>query len=250
MNEGQKAARRYHWLGESVDDFVCEPHAAIQDVGDAATGSLFARQGAQQSAALRPSSPPPVLNMVAAEAGANRQASAALVREHPDWLMEEVKRCTEGPTLFAPARHRVLDIDVDRARLRKIVIAAHEAHPQDFQSLLGTTGVGPSTIRALALLAEIIYEAPASRRDPAHEPPPTILDGSTPDTAAAHAAERSMRRWADYSYAHGGKDGTPFPVDRETYDRSIDVLTQAVRKARLGENDRIDALRRLTKHHV
>jgi hypothetical protein len=247
MNEEQKAARRYHWLGESVDDFVCEPHAAIQDVhgGEKGDGSLFQSWTGPDCHAAQKDSRPLFLNMVAAEAEANRQASAVLVRERPDWLMEEVKRCTEGPTLFAPARHRVLDIDVNRARLRKIVIAAHEAHPRDFETLLGTAGVGPSTIRALALLAELIYQVPASRRDPAHEPPPTTLDRGTPDTAAAHATERTMRRWADYSYAHGGKDGTPFPVDRDTYDRSIDVLTQAVRKARLGENERIDALRRL-----
>jgi hypothetical protein len=55
------------------------------------------------------------------------------------------------------------------------------------------------------------------------------------------------RRWADYSYAHGGKDGTPFPVNREIYDRNIAVLTDAVRKARLGENDKFDALRRLSR---
>jgi hypothetical protein len=55
------------------------------------------------------------------------------------------------------------------------------------------------------------------------------------------------RHWVDYSYAHGGKDGTPFPVDRATYDRSIAVLNDAVRKARLGENDKFSALRRLAK---
>ena len=55
------------------------------------------------------------------------------------------------------------------------------------------------------------------------------------------------RRWADYSYAHGGKDGTPFPVDRDTYDRNIAVLTDAVRKARLGQNDKFEALRRLSR---
>ncbi len=246
MNEEQQSARRYHWLGESVDDFVCEPHAAIQDVHDGkGDGSLFSKSGDSNPSGAQGDSRL-FRNMVAAEAEANRQASAALVREHPDWLMEEVKRCTDGPTLFAPARHRVLDIDVDHSRLRKIVVAAHEAHPRDFETLLGTAGVGPSTIRALALLAELIYEAPASRRDPALEPPPTVPAKGAVTTAAACVAKRSTRRWADYSYAHGGKDCTPFPVDRETYDRSIDVLTQAVRKARLGEHDRLDALRRLS----
>jgi hypothetical protein len=55
------------------------------------------------------------------------------------------------------------------------------------------------------------------------------------------------RRWADYSHAHGGKDGTPFPVDRGTYDRNIAVLTDAIRRAQLGENDKFDAFRRLSR---
>jgi hypothetical protein len=58
----------------------------------------------------------------------------------------------------------------------------------------------------------------------------------------------SKRSWADYSYAHGGKDGTPHPVDRTTYDRSIAVLTDAVRKARVGDTEKTDALKRLAIH--
>jgi hypothetical protein len=75
-------------------------------------------------------------------------------------------------------------------------------------------------------MAELIYNAPASHKDPAD-------------------LKRGGRNWADYSYAHGGKDGTPHPVDRPTYDTSIAVLTDAVRKARIGETDKTDALRRL-----
>ena len=148
-----------------------------------------------------------------------------------DWLLEQIERYTEGPTLFAPKHHRVLPKDVNAKRLKKIVVTAHEENPQDFQTLLGTAGVGPATIRSLSLLAEVIFDAPASRRDPA-EPP-------------ANDADVSQRRWADYSYAHGGKDGTPFPVDRETYDRNIAILTDAVRKARVDDNDKMKALRRL-----
>jgi hypothetical protein len=80
-------------------------------------------------------------------------------------------------------------------------------------------------VRSLSLLAELIYEAPPCRRDPA-------------DVTRA-------RKWPDYSHAHGGKDGHPFPVDRETYDRSIAVLIDAVRGARVGEADKRDALKRL-----
>jgi hypothetical protein len=105
---------------------------------------------------------------------------------------------------------------------------------------LGLQGVGPATVRSLSLLAEIIFQAPPSRRDPTAK-----KSAANASDDKADAAE--PRRWADYSFAHGGKDGTPFPVDRATYDRNIAILTDAVRKARLGENDKFDALRRLSK---
>ena len=78
--------------------------------------------------------------MVAEEADANRRASAALVREPSGWLLGEIERLTEGPTLFAPARHPVLDLDVNQKRLKRILVRAHEQHPQDFETLLGLPG--------------------------------------------------------------------------------------------------------------
>jgi hypothetical protein len=187
--------------------------------------------------------------MVAEEAGENRRASTALIHEKPDWLLGEIGRLTEGPTLFAPARHPVLKLDVDRKRLERIVTAAHERNPGDFETLLGLEGVGPATVRSLALLAEIIFEAPPARRDPTGRVTRQGAAAEAPGESAAPpvAPAGPTRRWADYSYAHGGKDGTPFPVDRTTYDRSIAVLTDAVRRARLGENDKFNALRRLSK---
>lgn len=231
MNADSRWARRYHWLAETVDDFVCEPHAAVEDLsGD--PGESPAKGERQLT----------LLNMVAEEADENRRASAALVRENPDWLLEQIEQYTEGPTLFAPARHPVLKLDVNAKRLRDIVVHAHERNPGDFEALLGVEGVGPATIRSLALLAEIIFQAPPARRD-------VTRRRATPDAAAPESANppADTRQWADYSYAHGGKDGTPFPVDRTTYDRNIFVLTEAVRKARLGENDKFDALRRLSR---
>jgi hypothetical protein len=265
-------ARRYHWLGESVEDFVCEPHAAVRDLAEPSLpspsgrgtrkrvpgGEGAARPGLQENPVGRDSPAPwpspggrgdrapqrqlTLLNMVAAEADENRRASTALVREPPDWLMDEIERLTEGPTLFAPARHPVLDLDVDRNRLKRILTSAHQQNPQDFETLLGLQGVGPATVRSLALLAEIIFQAPPARRDP-------TAGGSAGNDPGRDAAQIAgdTRRWADYSHAHGGKDGTPFPVDRVTYDRNIAVLTDAVRRARLGQSDKLDALRRLSK---
>ena len=107
---------------------------------------------------------------------------------------------------------------------------------KEAQIFLGTPDVGPATVCSLSLLAELIHDAPASRRDPA-----------VVSCDADVAEVRPGRRWADYSYAHGGKDGTPFPVDRQTFDQKIAVLTAAVRQARLGETDKRGALRRLAR---
>jgi uncharacterized protein len=233
MNADAKTARRYHWLGETVDDFVCEPHGAISD--------LTAPQRTERGPAGRQLR---LLNMVAGEAGDNREKSAALVRENPDWLLSEIERFTEGPTLFVPKHHRLLPRDVNSRHLRRILVNAHERHPESFETLLGTQGVGPATVLSLSLLAEVIFDAPASHRDPAERfrapVQPSEADSKRPDPIHAE------RKWADYAYAHGGKDGTPFPVDRETYDRNIAILMEAVRKARIGENDKMNALRRLS----
>jgi uncharacterized protein len=225
MNNLRGNARRYHWLGETVDDFVCEPHAAVRDLAAEEPVSLPSEKAGQLT-----------LNMVAAEAEENRQSSAALIRENPDRLLKIIQAQAEGPTLFAPQHHPVLPADVNLDRLRKIVRVAHERHPKDFETLLGTSQVGAATVRSLALIAELIYGAPISRRDPTA--PPTRSAGTEPTLE---------RKWPDYSFAHGGKDGYPFPVDRKTYDRNVGILTEAVRKARLGETDKTAALRRLAK---
>jgi uncharacterized protein len=223
LNGEEKVARRYHWLGERVDDFVCEPHDAISD--------LSPERRPSPPSALRQLT---LLNMVAGEADSNRSASAAIVRENPDWVCGQIERYTEGPTLFAPHNHRLLPQDVNRRHLRRILIAAHEQQPKSFEALLGTQGVGPATVLSLSLLAELIFDAPASRRDP------------TERFRLPAEQTADERHWADYAYAHGGKDGTPFPVDRETYDRNIAILTDAVRKARIGQNEKLTALRRLS----
>ncbi len=88
--------------------------------------------------------------------------------------------------------------------------------PENFEKLLGMTGVGPKTIRALSLISELVYGSKPSFSDP-----------------------------AKFSFAHGGKDGYPYPVDRKNYDRSIEVLEKAIRKAKIGQRDKLEALRRL-----
>jgi len=121
-------------------------------------------------------------------------------------------------TLTLPQHHDVKPEDFDLGRMKRILRKAYESQPQHFESLLSLEGVGPKTIRSLALIAELIYGAQPSFRDPAR-----------------------------FSFAHGGKDGYPYPVDRETYDRSIELLNEAVRRSRIGHKEKLEALRRLAR---
>lgn len=190
MNEAARYARRYHWLSDGVTSFVCEPHNAIVSQATGAT-----------------------LNMVASEAEPARSLSATLAREPVEKLMHDIDGLR---TLDLPARHQVALDDINPKRLESILLKAYESQPENFEALLGTEGVGAKAVRALALVSELVYGAPASFRDPAR-----------------------------YSFAHGGKDGHPYPVDRETYDGTIEALRQAVRRARVGEREKLEALRRL-----
>jgi hypothetical protein len=120
------------------------------------------------------------------------------------------------PHLMMPRRHDVRSGDVRMTRLRGALAAAAERGPQEFEDLLMTPGVGARTVEALALASEIIYGTPCRFSDPAR-----------------------------FSMAHGGKDGHPFPVSIDVYDRTIGTLRQAVEAAKLGHDDRLVAIRQL-----
>lgn len=147
------------------------------------------------------------LNLVAAESEAVRNASAVLAREKPEVVLLEM-----------PRHHAVTAGDVDSKYLRKILLKTYENPPADFEALLATAGVGAKTLRALALTSELIYGTKASFRDPAR-----------------------------YAFAHGGKDGTPFPVDRATYDKTIEVMHKALNRAKVARTEKIHAFRRLAR---
>ena len=193
MNDETGMARRYHWLAASLQSFVNEPHAAVCA-----------------------EAPAPTLNLVAAESSAARTASAALAREKPSIVLSALR---ELPVLSMPRRHAVMIGDVNTQYLEKILVKTYERAPEDFETLLGMEGVGARTLRALALVSEVIYGTPASTRDPAR-----------------------------FSFAHGGKDGTPFPVDIETYDKTVEVLRAAVTKANIDRSERVKALKRLVEY--
>jgi hypothetical protein len=158
----------------------------------------------------------PTLNLVAEESGGVREASATLSREKPDVVLSAIK---DRPLLAMPRRHAVLLADVSPQYLDKILLKTYERAPENFETLLGMEGVGAKTLRALALASEIIYGTPASTRDPAR-----------------------------FSFAHGGKDGFPYPVDVETYDKTVEVLRSAVNKANIDRSERVKALKRLVDY--
>jgi uncharacterized protein len=192
MSDASSTARRYHWLGESVADFVDEPHAAV---------CCDSRQM--------------TLNLVASESDPVRSASAEIARRDPAETLSLLRKL---PTLELPARHAVRPSeDVHPERMKKILVKTWETAPPDFEQLLGIPGVGAKTLRALALVSELVYGTPASTRDPAR-----------------------------FSFAHGGKDGHPYPVDRATYDRTIDVLRTAVNRAKVENSEKVAALKRLS----
>jgi hypothetical protein len=192
MNDDNGMARRYHWLAATVKSYVNEPHAAVCAEAEA-----------------------PTLNLVASESDRVRDASAELSRQQPCVVLSALKGL---PALTMPRRHAVMISDVNPKYLEKILLKTYDRAPEDFETLLGMEGVGARTLRALALVSEIIYGTPASTRDPAR-----------------------------FSFAHGGKDGTPFPVDTGTYDKTVEVLRAAVNRAGIDRSERVKALKRLVR---
>jgi hypothetical protein len=217
MNTENRYARRYHWLSEKMPSFVSEPHAAV----------ACDRRG-------------DILNLVAGEAGQHRKAVTALAREHPDRILRELRPLLEEPhpTLFddasarraaglspagaanllLPARHTLSTSDINPASLKKVLVKTYEAQAPEFQHLLGEPGISAAALRSLSLIAEVIYNAPASHRDP-----------------------------AAYSFAHGGKDGHPYQVNRPLYDANLERLRQTIQSAKLGHTDKVKALKSLAK---
>jgi hypothetical protein len=192
MNEEARMARRYHWLGQQVSNFVCEPHAAV----------CCDAQG-------------PALNLVASESSGVRTVSTEIAAHRWAETLSVIDRL---PKLVLPRRHELLVADINPRYLNKILLRTYENPPKDFEALLSTPGVGPRTLRALALASELIYGATASTRDPAR-----------------------------FAFAHGGKDGTPFRVDLATYERTITVLHHALDRAKVGRSEKVQALKRLAQ---
>jgi uncharacterized protein len=193
LNDANRTARRYHWLSEHVASFVDEPHEAVCcDVRGE------------------------TLNLVAHEHALVRQTSADLARQPPDVTMRTMAKL---PMLKMPARHELFpELDVAPPYLEKILVKTYERAPENFEALLGVEGVGPRTLRALALASELLHGSPLTMRDPAR-----------------------------FAFAHGGKDGIPFPVDKLTYDKTIEILNKAINRAAIDRSEKVEAFRRLAR---
>jgi uncharacterized protein len=216
MNETLKEARRYHWQSENLDGFFDSPHSGIEgrNVGV-------------------------IVNLADARAQHSRSASLELARTNPDRTLGVLRRWRESgnlalplfpeleaappepaascqPHLDLPHHHEIRATDVSLKRLHATLAAAAEREPRDFAELLLQPGVGARTVAALAFVAQIVHGAPSRFSDPAR-----------------------------FAFAHGGKDGHPFPVPLKVYDATLGALKRAVERAHLGSSETLAALRRL-----
>jgi len=151
-----------------------------------------------------------ILNLTDETANITRESILKVTQDKPELIMKEFQQ------LLMPSHHDVQASDVNLKRLGSILWLAFEQHPNNFEELLLLNGVGPRTIQSLTLVSEVIHGTPSRFKDPAR-----------------------------FSFAHGGKDGHPFPVPVKVYDETIQTLQTAVHKAKLGANDKAEAIKKL-----
>ncbi len=202
MSAEDRTARRYHWLSDATSSLVVEPHNAVV--------------GVKRDVAL---------NMTAKESEGSRKASVDLAKESPSRLMRQLdaarplyqKSLREWlPKTDAKAQIKVLSMP--RGINWKTMKQVYDFQPNNYEELLGMKGVGPATVRGLALIGELVYGEKPSWKDP-----------------------------VKYSFAYGGKDGVPFPVDRGAMDESIRILRNSVKAARIGDKEKLHSLERLMR---
>jgi len=152
-----------------------------------------------------------ILNLTHHDAAATKDGIMTIAREDPGLMLNEVRKIT------MPSHHDVRAEDVDLKRLGSVLALAHEKQVDNFEELLLLRGVGPRTLQSLTLVSEVIHGTPSRFTDPAR-----------------------------FSFAHGGKDGHPFPVPTKTYDQTIDILRGALEKAKVGVTDKQEAIKNLS----
>ncbi|MCK5559953.1 MAG: DUF763 domain-containing protein, partial [Thermoplasmata archaeon] len=194
-------ARRYHWLAEHVTSFIEEPHDAI-------LGDLHLDR---------------VLDLTASESAESRKLSVDMVNDNPDKLKKHFvaarPRHQETLDAWVPGDNKyeqslTMPKNINWSKLR----AAYEVQPKNYEELIAQPGIGPATVRALALVGELIYGTSPSWRDP-----------------------------VKYSFTVGGKDGVPYPVDRDVMDRITQIIKQGVEEAKVSKTEQLQALQRLRR---
>jgi len=193
LNDSTSYARRYHWLSENINSFVNEPHSAI------CCDKKEER----------------VLNTVANESKESRSIMVDVVQENPERIKRHLIQLSLSKVGFEYGFTMSSEHEID-VHLYKKFIDLNEFKPRTYEELLAFKGVGPKTIRALALISDLIYGTPPSWKDP-----------------------------VKYSFSHGGKDGFPYPVDKLQYDKSIELLKTAIENARINDYEKLRALDRL-----
>jgi len=194
-------ARRYHWLS-GFDSFIKDPHSSI--IGENAGK---------------------VLNMVSKNSVSSQKTCVDLVKDHPRHLVNDwasLTRLETQTTLDEWAGNNysraIVSLDMPRSinwnKMREI----YDFQPKNYEELLSLKGVGPKTVRALALISDLIYGDKPSWNDP-----------------------------VKFSFAHGGKDGVPFEVDRKSMDESTEFIKQGISQANIGDKEKMHAFKRLQK---
>jgi uncharacterized protein len=206
MSDVDRTARRYHWLSENTRDFVVEPHNGV--VGE------VRREKA--------------LNMVAKASEAARKASVDLSKEPTRKLMNLIQSAAKPqnqrslqeflPQSADPWRRTQTPLNMPRNINWDTLSSLYEFQPDNYEELLSVRGVGPATVRGLALVAELVYGEEPSWEDP-----------------------------VKFSFAFGGKDGVPYPVDRKAMDESIQILRKSVEEAKIGDKEKLQSLQRLRR---
>lgn len=152
-----------------------------------------------------------ILNLTDLQADKTREGILGIAKENPDKMLSEIRK------IVMPRHHEVMAKDVNMKRLGAVLTLAHETSVNQFESLLLLEGLGPRTLQSLTLVSEVIYGTPSRFTDPAR-----------------------------FSFAHGGKDGHPFPVPLKVYDETIQTLKSSVEKAKIGQNDKREAIQQLS----
>jgi uncharacterized protein len=221
MNCEKKLARRYHWISDNLTTFVRDPHAGI----------------------ISANKVPNTLNMASIDSAENQKISVELARDYVNNLKSSVRRVTNAISSVEKKntldnwmqtdsimcnchgsenlshRSNVVRYEMPRRLDWNVFRKIYDIQPKNYEQLISVPGVGPAAVRALSLIGEIIFGTKASWQDP-----------------------------VKFNFAHGGKDGVPYPIARKTYDKSISYLSSAIEGAEIDREERIQALKKLAEY--